>query len=130
MHVPDIVPTEPARPAGMTPHAQAADVAATARRLQTAAAEAVERAVLRMRLCGASWADVADALALPKSTAHRQYGHLDDQAGAVELRVELLDGKRRASMFSAALGEALPDPRAGDPVLIAGQQLRELVASS
>jgi hypothetical protein len=55
---------------------QLRDVVATARRLHRVSEEVIERAVVRARVCGASWSEVGRALGVTRQGAQQRYGHV------------------------------------------------------
>jgi hypothetical protein len=106
-----------------------ADVAAV-QRVGLALHLALERAVLRMRLEGGSWAAVARALGTSRQAAWKRFKYLDDECSGVTLRVQVVEGRRRAAWYSLDLGEELHAGRRTDGVLLAGRALRAIAAAS
>jgi transposase len=130
MRHPEVIePAAAGVPVQRRPEDQVADVVDAGRRLEEATRAAIERAVIRMRLAGRSWADVARAAGVSKTTAYRLWAQLDRDT-MVEVRVMVDErGRRRGAFWSAALNERLPNDDAGTQLLgaRAGYQLRELV---
>jgi hypothetical protein len=56
--------------------------------------EEVTRAVRRLRLCDASWSEIAGLLGVPKATVHRRFKYLD--RAPIEIRAEGPAGTRQA----------------------------------
>lgn len=90
--------------------------------------QALNDAVVRLRLHGGSWTDVGRALGISRQAARLRFRHLDEESGvsAIELRVSA----GRSAFVSVRLGEDVAtDPAARRlVVLAAGQQLRTLTA--
>lgn len=127
--VDDVVPHQ--RPAGE----QLRDVVDVGRQLHVATLTAVERGVRRMRLCGASWAEVGRSLGVSRQAAQKRWAPVlaadgDDLERGVELHFEHLPrGRTRlAGVYSRELDEdLLPLMRHPQGVAIAGKQLRQAV---
>jgi hypothetical protein len=85
---------------------------------------ALERAVIRHRLAGASWADVGRSLGISRQSAQQRFRHLD--LGQVHLVVE--DG--RAAFISEVLGEQLHVDAGRRQVLDAGRRLRAVATAA
>jgi hypothetical protein len=106
---------EPRRavPAQRTSHDQAAAelraVGQTSRQLHVAAAEVTDRAVMRLRVCGGSWADVGHALGLSRATAHRRFHHVDRDWSVALTVVANDDGTRRAGFALVVDGQVVED---------------------
>jgi hypothetical protein len=110
-------------PAPRTPADQLADTAAAARLVHRRVLSELERAVLRVRLSGGSWAMVGAAAGVSRAAAHKRWRHLDDW-GDHGIDVVLVDGG--VVFVSTALAEPI-EPGWGSQIQAAGQ-LRAIAA--
>jgi len=117
--VTDLVPTAPAVPA-VPDDVPIGDLLLAGAALH----HALERAVYRLRMQGASWADLGRALGVNKSSAYRRWRHLDELRG--DVAVEVTDGI--AMFVCASTGTRLTAKDLGPAAIDAGLgRVRELV---